>query len=166
MAASLRTNAVIVTRIHCISYKIAFVSTEYSDQSSLPQSLIRNFAGHSVGSQGSKTFSGGQQRLIKLHVCTGWSESSLAAHKLLQEMLCLGWFDFSCYVYQSQYIASSFFILTKLRFPEFLNQSVGNIVPSLGEINTNNSYNSVNRALIQPNWYTVNSRYLDPAYLE
>ena len=43
------------------------------------------FAGHPMGSQSSKASSGGQQRLW-----SAWSESSLGAHEILQEMLRLG----------------------------------------------------------------------------
>ena len=46
-----------------ISYKIASVSSEDSDQPAHPRSLIRLFAGHSVASQGSKACSDGQLSL-------------------------------------------------------------------------------------------------------
>ena len=46
-----------------IPYMIAYVSCEDSDLSAHPYSLIRVFEGHSVGCQGSKATSGGQQRL-------------------------------------------------------------------------------------------------------
>ena len=48
---------------HSISYKIARVPSEASDQTAHPRSLIRVFAGHYVGSQESKASSGGQRRV-------------------------------------------------------------------------------------------------------
>ena len=59
-----------------------------------PRSYIKVFTGHSVCSQGSKASSGGQQRLISVRGRAGWSKSSLGAHAILWEMLCLGWIVF------------------------------------------------------------------------
>ena len=55
---------------HSISYKTACVPSEDSDQ---PAQLYcpEFFAGHSMGSQGAKASSGGQQRLFSLHGCAG-----------------------------------------------------------------------------------------------
>ena len=61
---------------HCISYKIKCAPSEDPDQPAHTRSLIRNFAVHSVGSQGSKASSGGQRWLIN------WSVSSLVAETL------------------------------------------------------------------------------------
>ena len=49
-----------MSRGHSITYKIACASTDGSDQSAHLRSLIRVFAGHSVGRKGSKASSGGQ----------------------------------------------------------------------------------------------------------
>ena len=51
----------------CMSYKIASVPSEDSDQPAHLRSLIRAFTGHSMGSQGSKPSSGGQRRLISFY---------------------------------------------------------------------------------------------------
>ena len=56
--------------------------SEDSDQPGHPPSPIRVFAVRSVGSKGPKLSSWGQQRLIRLGWCPGWSESSLGAQSL------------------------------------------------------------------------------------
>ena len=62
---------------------------EDTDQHVHSHSLIRVFAEHSVGGQGSKSvFKLTAKTLISLRGCTGWSESSLGAHAILYEMLC------------------------------------------------------------------------------
>ena len=63
-----------------ICYRIACVTSEDSAQPSHLYSLIRIFVGHSVGSQGSKAYSGGQQKLIILRGCAGRYDSSRDVH--------------------------------------------------------------------------------------
>ena len=46
-----------------ITYKIACVLSECSDQPAHPHSLIRVFAEHSVGTKDSKTSSGGERNI-------------------------------------------------------------------------------------------------------
>ena len=48
---------------HSFSYKIGCAASEDSDQPTHPRNLIRILAMHSVGSQGSNTYSDGQRRL-------------------------------------------------------------------------------------------------------
>ena len=55
---------------HSISYKIACVLCEDSNQRECPHSQSRVFACHSVGSQEPKASSGGQRRLIRLRGCS------------------------------------------------------------------------------------------------
>ena len=54
---------------HNISYKTACASSNDIDQSAYPRSLIRVFAGRSVGIQESKASSSGQRRLMRLRGC-------------------------------------------------------------------------------------------------
>ena len=55
-----------------------------SDQPGHPPSLIRVFAGRSMGSYGPKLFfSFRQRKLNRLARCPGWSESSLSVHVIL-----------------------------------------------------------------------------------
>ena len=70
---------------HSISCKIAFVPSEDADPHVNPRSQPRVFAGHPVGSEGSKVSA---DTLNSLGGCVSWSESSLGAHALLSEMMC------------------------------------------------------------------------------
>ena len=63
-----------------ILYKITCAPNKDACQPLCPRSLRRVFADHSLGSQGSKASSDGQWTLIRLRICTGWSESSMVAH--------------------------------------------------------------------------------------
>ena len=56
---------------HSISYKIVCAPSERSNQPAHPRSLIGVFAGHSVGSQGTKACLDGRLRLISLCGCAG-----------------------------------------------------------------------------------------------
>ena len=65
---------------HNIQHEITCAPSEDSDQPAHPRRLIRVFAGHYGGSQGSKTSSGGQRRLITQR----WSESTWHTSKLVE----------------------------------------------------------------------------------
>ena len=58
-----------------------------SDQLAHPRSLIRIFTGHSVGSQGSKAFSGGRRKLRSAYADAQADLSSLDAHAIVQGRL-------------------------------------------------------------------------------
>ena len=73
------------------------VASKDSDQSALLHSLIRIFSGHILASQGCKVSSCNQQRLIWLHRCTGWFESSLGTHTKRYVFSC--WGSFSLYTW-------------------------------------------------------------------
>ena len=62
---------------------------------------VRDLAWHSVGSQGPNASSCRLWRLIRLHGCTGWSESSLPTHAIWVVLWCCSsavwrktWWDF------------------------------------------------------------------------
>ena len=59
-----------------------------SVQPAYQHSLIRIFPVCILDSQGCKVSSRGQQRLIRLSGCTGWSEASLVTQVILKELLC------------------------------------------------------------------------------
>ena len=71
-----------------ISYKVACAPSKDSDQPVHPCSIIRVFARHSEGKNGSKAPSDGQQRLISL---LRWVQSS--AQAIFKEMMCPGSYD-------------------------------------------------------------------------
>ena len=54
---------------HSISYNIAYVPSEDSDQPAHPRSLIRIFTGQFVASQNSKATSDGQQHRENIPTC-------------------------------------------------------------------------------------------------
>ena len=75
---------------HDKTNEMACAPSEDSDQPGHPSSLIRVFAVRSIGSEGPKLSSCGQQRLIRLGGCLSWSESLLGAHAILLILSCHG----------------------------------------------------------------------------
>ena len=68
--------------------KITSATSENSDQSAHPCSLVRVFAWRSLCNQWPNASFCGQRRLIRLCGCPGWSESSLGAHVILLVLSC------------------------------------------------------------------------------
>ena len=87
---------------HNISYKIACVPSEDSDQPAHPRSLIRVFTGHSLGSQGSKASSGGQRRLWSDCADVQADLSSLGELAIVLGILFPGSYHIYCNVGQDQ----------------------------------------------------------------